>query len=354
MAMTMQGRELWLAKLQFNSLVRLRLYEKIASFMRQGTPLHDVLILLGRQYEKHAPGDVRAKVMHEWSVSMGSGQAFADTLSEWAPMSEVMLIKAGEKGGSLAEAFSNAVQATTAQRTMISTMKTKLSYPVLLLTVLFLLVFMFSTQVIPKLTEMMPPEQWPAMAHKLYGLAHFVEHQWMFVLLTIAGIVVALNWSMPRVTGDSRRWMDKVAPWSVYRSFQSSMFLIAISAMMRTGRPLSDSVEDMAAMANPYVAEHLSRMQMHFKLGTPNGAAMNGGFFDTETGIELEIYGDTAEFSAAMDQIGRTAVDNSIESISKASALVNNIVLFLVAVYMGWVLMSINQLSMAIASAAGK
>lgn len=353
MAMTMQGFELWWVKFQFNSLTRLRLYEKIGSFMRQGTPLNDVLNLLSRQYEKHFPGDVRAKVMREWSTSMAAGISFADTLADWAPLSEVMLIKAGEKGGTLADAFTNAVQATTAQRTMISTLKSKMAYPTVLLLVLFAMVYMFSTQVIPKLAEMMPPDKWPSMAFKLYELSMFVQTKWWTVFVVIGAVVAAVNYSLSRVTGQPRRWMEKVPPWSVYRSFQSSMFLIAISAMMRTGRPLADSVDDIATMANGYVLEHLSKMQRQFKAGAPNGTAMNSGFFDKETGIELEIYGDTSDFSAAMDMIGRTAVENSIASITAASQVANNVSLFFVAGYVGWAFMSINQLSTAIAQAAG-
>lgn len=353
MAMTMQGGELWWVKFQFSSLMRLRLYEKIGSFMRQGTPLNDVLSLLSRQYEKHFPGDVRAKVMREWSASMAAGISFADTLAEWAPLSEVMLIKAGEKGGSLADAFENAVQATTAQRAMISTLRSKMTYPAVLLMVLFAMVYMFSTQVIPKLAEMMPPEDWPPMAYKLYGLSNFVQHQWLSVIIGIAAVFFGVNFTLPRVLGAPRRLMERIPPWSVYRSFQSSMFLIAISAMMKTGRPLSDSVDDIASLANPYVLEHLAKMQVQFKSGAPNGTAMNSGFFDKETGIELEIYGDTSEFSSAMDMIGRTAVENSIAAISTASSVANNISLFFVTTYVGWAFMSINQLSVAIAEAAG-
>lgn len=353
MAMTMQGFELWYVKFQFNSLVRLRLYEKIASFMKQGTPLNDTLTLLSRQYEKSFPGDARAKVMREWSAQMAAGIAFADAIGDWAPLSEVMLIKAGEKGGTLADAFTNAVQATTAQRVMISTLKSKMTYPVVLLLVLFAMVYMFSTQVIPTLADMMPPEKWPSMAKALYDLAMFVQSKWWVVFLLLGITVFAINWTLSRVTGDVRRWLEKVPPWSVYRSFQSSMFLIAISAMMRTGRPLADSLEDITTMANPYVLEHLVLMQSKFRSGVPNGTAMNGGFFDKETGIELEIYGDTSDFASAMDMIGRTAVESSLASISAASTVMNNLSLALVASYVSWAFMSIQQLSTAIAQQAG-
>lgn len=353
MIYTMSKANAFLLKLTLGTGTRMSLYRKIASFLEEGVPLHDILKQLSKQYKKQKKSDSRARLLDEWIASLESGRAFSTTMADWVPAGEAMLIRAGEKNGDLTNAFSNAVITTEASQKMKSTIVGEMAYPLILLVMLFGLIYLFSTQAVPQLTTVKDPETWPDAAKKLYDMSVFVESKWWLVLLTLAGLTTIISSSMPRLVGGLRRHLDKIPPWSVYKTFQSSVFMISVSSMMKTGTPIVDSIKELREMSNDYVSDHLRIMLMKLSAGRPIGQSMNDGFLDKETGMDIEIYGELSNLQKSMERIGITAIDNSINNIKAAAGVMKNLVLVGVTIYIGWVYYAFFTLTQSIGVDAG-
>ena len=346
MIYTMSKTEQFILKITLGTGTRMSLYRKIASFLDEGVPLHDILKQLSIQYKKIK--DSRHKLLSEWAKSLESGNSLSTTMLEWVPPSEAMIIRAGEKSGELSNAFHNAVIATESAQAMKSTIISSMAYPIALLLMLGGLIYMFSTQAVPQLVAVKDPDTWPDMSRSLYDMSMFVQTKWWAVLLGIGVLGAAITWSMSRMTGKVRTHFDKIPPWSIYRIFQSSIFMISVSAMMRSGTPIVDSIKEMRSMSNNYVSEHLRLILMKLNAGEPIGKSMNQGFLSKETGIDIEIYGELSDLQKSMERIGAKSIENAIETIKLASAAVKNMVLIGLGFYIAWVYYAFFTLTQSI------
>lgn len=353
MALTLNKFEAGFTKTQFTTTMRLQMYHKVSSFLEQGVPLHDILDQLAKQYVKIKKGDIRAVILKEWLAGLSAGRTFSTILAEWVPPAEAMLIRSGEKTGNLSEAFKNAIMITESAQRMKNTLLGQMSYPAVLLLMLFALIYMFSTQAIPTLTEVKDPETWPPMSKKLYALSMFVQNYWWSVVGGISLFAGFAAYTIPRTTGPIREILDKLPPWNVYKTFQGSVFLVSIAAMMKTGTPLVDSIKAIKTLSNDYVSDHLRRMILRMDGGRRVGESLNVGFFTKEMGMDIEIYGEVSDIQSAMDKIGKDSIEDGIESISKSAQAIKNMVMVGVGAYVAWVYYAFFTLTQAIGADAG-
>lgn len=352
MALTITKTEAFFTRVQFTSSKRLFLYQKISSFLDQGVPIHDILDQLAKNYAALKKSDIRATILKEWVAGLSVGRDFSTILGEWVPAAEAMLIRSGEKSGSLSDAFRNACVTTEASGRMKETIFAKLSYPAVLFMMLFGLIYMFSTKAIPPLVLVKDPETWPPASKNLYTMSTFVENYWLAFIVSIVVFVIFVLISIPRLTGFSRRILDRLPPWNIYKTFQSAVFLVSIAAMMRTGTPLVESIQAMKRLSNPYVTEYLKKMLLRMDAGRPIGEALNVGFFTNEMGMDIKIYGEVSNIQGAMDEIGRVSIEDGIKKISSGANSLKNIAIVGVGTYVMWVYYSFWLLTQAIGADA--
>lgn len=339
------------AKLKMGTKGRLGLYQKISTFLKEEVPLDQVLKGLAKEYGELSSWDPRAIMLNEWYTQIENGKTLSYAMSEWCPPAESMLIKAGETSGQLAESFDNALISTESATKMKSAIVASVAYPSILFGMLFLIMYMFSTQAIPKLAAAKDPAEWPPSSQALYNLAQFVEHKWWVVMLAVLAFVAFASWSTKNLTGPIRKGLDYFPPWSVYKSFQSSVFLISTSAMMKTGTPIFESISNLRTMSPRYVAEQLRIILLKLESGKSIGESMSSGFLDIETGVDIRIFGKTASIEHAMESIGKTSIKNAIDKIQGVSSILNVFAMGMVAGFIGWVYFSFFTLTQSIGQA---
>ncbi len=342
------------AKFQFNLKVRIDLYKKISSFLSSGVPIHDIVTELKNEYKKQKKGDIRVTVLTDIDNGMSMGISFGVMLASWCPPSEAMIIQAGENSGSLEKSFENAIKITESASRMKSAIISEISYPMILLLMLSGLIYMFSTEAIPQLTAVLPVENWPEASKKLHSMSMFVKDDWWVVVASVIGFISLAIYTMPRTTGMPRKILNKIPPWSIYKTFQSSVFLISTAAMMGTGKPIFEAIKELKQMSPKYISWELNKILVDIEQGSTPGDAINiGKFLDIDTGIDVAIYGKVANLNTALDTIGSESIENGIVKIKNTAGALKNIVLFGVAGYIAWVYYAFYSLTQSIGAQAG-
>lgn len=348
------GIEKAFLKFQFGLKTRIDLYKKISSFIANGVPIHNIVTELKDEYLKNKSGDPRGLILGQIDIAMSRGESFGTALSKWCPASEAMIILGGEKSGNIEQSFHNAIQITESAKRMKSTIIGEISYPIILLTMLCLLIYAFSTQAIPELTTVMTVEKWPDVSKKLHSMSMFVKDDWWKVVLGVISFIAFAIITMPSTIGTKRKYLNKIPPWSIYKTFQSSVFLISTSAMMGTGTPIFDAIEKLKQMSPKYVSWELGKILNAIENGAKNGEAFNvGGFLETDTGIDVSIYGKVASLDTALETIGSNSIENAIIKIKATAGMLKNLVLFGVASYIGWVYYAFYTLTSSIGAQSG-
>lgn len=338
----------------FTSAIRYKIFTKIKSFLEQGVDILTVLKSLRNSYQKlERPLDVRVYALNAWVVSIEKdAMKFHEALDGWATPNQIMLIKSGEYGGRIVEAMENAISATEAERLALSTVKSKLAYPTILLIILCSIAYMFSTRIVPEFERISNPLTWPSNAQTLYEVSNIIRDHHLSILLGFFGICFIVSWSLKNVTGLPRRYLDKLPIFGMYRSFQSSLFLVSLSSMMKSGVDLEHSLQQIRKKSPKYTKYQLSKVAERLDKGYDSGEAFNIAFFDEESRIDIDIYAKSKNIGDSIETIGKQSIKNGIEKISLAADIIKYLMMFAIVGYIGWSYMGFYSLVQAISQNA--
>ena len=340
-----------IAKFRFGLKARISLYERIADFLDAQIDIVSTLKALRDRYIKSK--DYRAQILTEWITNMERGAVFSDSLREWVPPAEHMLISAGERGIGLKNGLTEAKVLSTASSDTKAAIAGGIIFPIALFGMIIGLMFMFQTQQVPAFTSMLPIERWPPSAKMLYNISYFF-YKYLFVLLAAIGaLAFFISATMGRWTRPPRALFDRLPPWSIYKSYQSSSFLIGLASLMQAGIANYDALRMLHRNASPWMKMHLERMMSAMKVGGSNpGKALDTGLLDDEIAGDVQDYSRLGTFQDAIYRMGQRSLREGVKSIESKMVVVRNLMLVLVAGSIAWMYLTSYNLQTTIASAA--
>ena len=150
--------------------------------------------------------------------------------------------------------------------------------------------------------------------------------------------------SMSRWVSKTRITFDKIPPWSLYRMWQGSSFLLAISSMMNAGVKLDEvSLGRIAKQSDPYLKQRIRALIRYITAGENLGDALyktGYEFPDEEIIGDLQIYSKLRGFDENLIWIVQSWVDSLVEQVTITMKIVNTTVLFLIAIVIGCLILA--------------
>jgi type II secretory pathway component PulF len=336
-------------KFRFGLKARISLYERIAAFLEAEIDIVATLRAIRDRYTQRK--DYRAKVLSDWIATMEEGSSFSEAVKWWIPSSEHMLIAAGERGEGLINGLHEATVLSNAAARNKSAIIGGMVFPIALFGMIIGLLIMFQIQMVPIFKSLIPIERWPSSAKTLNSLSYFFYHYLWLVILGMVGFSAFIGMTIGTWTRPPREFFDKLPPWSIYRSYQSSSFLIGLSSLMKAGIANYDALRMMHKNASPWMRMHLERMMSAMKLGGSNpGKALETGLLDQETAGDVQDYSRLGSFQDAIYLLGSRSLEKGIKSIEMKMGIIRNIMLFGVAASIGWVYLTSYGLQSNIAT----
>lgn len=340
-----------LLKFQFGLKHRIGLYKKLKSYIEEEFPVYDSLLKFKGRYEKNK--DFRAKIIEIWLEKMKHGASFTKAITGWVPESELNLISAGEDGKGLDKGLAEAIKFASSSQEIKNTIIGGAMYPLFLLIVVLGFVAMFSLQMAPAYLRILPLERWPDMGQTLYGISSFLVHNWYFLLAGVIAIGVAIGMSISKWTGNVREIFDKAPPWSVYKVYQSSSFLISLASMMQSGVPLNDALKKIKMSSSYWLGVYLDEMMKNLRRGGKNfGQHLNVGLLDEEVAGDVIDYSELGKFEEAIYSIGEENLKSSVEKIKSRMGVIRSIMLVLVGITVGVIYYTNIELNSTVAESA--
>ena len=339
-----------LLQMRFGLSARISIYERVAAFMEAEIDIVSTLTAIRDRYTQRK--DHRAGIMAEWISTMQNGASFSDAIKEWVPSSEYMLISAGERGVGLIHGLKEATVLSNAAARNKGAILGGILFPLALFGMIIGLMIMFQTQMVPVFKGLLPIERWPASAKILNNLSYFFYHYLWLVVLSIVATGVIIGSTVGSWTRPPRELFDKFPPWSIYRSYQSSSFLIGMSSLMKAGIASYDALRMMHRNASPWMRMHLERMMSSMRLGGSNpGKALDTGLLDDETAGDVQDYSRLGSFQDAIYLMGSRSLEKGVKSIEMKMGIIRNLMLFVVAACISWIYLTSYTLQSTIAQA---
>jgi len=339
---------------KFNKKQRIYIYQFCGDMINAGLPLYDSLkklqtegqALLGKGFSQKLLLLIN-QMKQETSVSA----VFTDAV----PTTELSLITAAEKSGSLAEGFFTLVAIIKYNDELRKKLISALTFPLIMISLSLIVIAGYAEKVFPAFASVLPIEKWPGITQSLYlfGTALY-RGLWLKLLTGLIIFVFVTKFAMANFSGTLRnRVLDRVLPFSTYRQLTSSVFLNNMSLMLSNNIPLTDAIVIIQSNANRWLTRHLDLMLGQMAQGVNYGKALDSGLLGAEELLNISLYADLPSFNQVLLSVSERSREHVHEYIKKLAAFLKNMATLVLGGCVVWVFLGLFALMDTLSKATG-
>jgi type II secretory pathway component PulF len=327
------------------SKLRIKTYKKLARLMEHDVPLIRAVGDLKTRALKRGATDFEALALQGIEQRLRNGLAPGNAFESFVPSAEGVILQSYESDfiQGLRDCARAIEDASRIRAHVTSAIAAPFLYVILLLAVMYL----YGAVVIPKIALVLPPEQWTGSLKGLSIISAFVTSSWFWVfLVALVSLFFLFFWSLPRLTGGFRAFLDRYPPYSIYRVLVGAGMLQSLASLMMSGLSVPQSLERMQRLSksNPWLHERITSTLFYLRDGDQLGDAFYKTklcFPDPELIEDLKLYATLDHFDQTLMDVARTWTEESIENVSRTSKVLNNMLLLLVGGFMAFMALGI-------------
>lgn len=328
---------------------RFRVYRKLQGMLAMNESLGRSLERLwynitdkGRHVDRPA-----ARAIRDWLNQDRAGRNLSEAMNGWVPTNELFMISAGEESGEVARAFTVILELGASGQEMKQAITQAITYPLFMLCLVGAVLWMFGVNMIAPMKQFAPPKVMASMS-SLVATSDFVEHYGILVIILVAAAIAFLGATMPRWRGETRVKFDMFPPWSWYRIWQGSAFMLSLSALLAASVPLKRALEVLENQSGPWLKERLFSARQEVLRGRNLGEALGAikmNFPDPQVALDLEILAERADVAETMQAITNEWMTEQIAKLKVQAQFVRIIGMGIVAGIIAWAMLSIVNVS---------
>lgn len=343
--------------IQFSNKVRLKLYRKIASLMKNRFSLMDALDMLhdGASNGGKNPGEPLAIAIAAWGKALNNGKTFSDALKGWAPARERLMLSVGDVSD-LESALLNLIKVTEGSTKMIRPIIGAIAYPSFLTMMSVLIIYAIGVYMVPPMIDAAPNVRWHGMARDLVDLSEWIKNNWLFAFAALPVVMAVIYFTIGIWTGKVRAYFDMVPPWSLYKVFTGISWLLALSALVKGGTPVSTAMRALRRDSSRYLRERIDKTLVFINNGDNLGQALAKtglDFPDKEIIGDLKIYSELDNFEEALDNLANDWLEESVYMIEEKAGILNMVALLSIGGVIAWAVMGTFEMQDQITSGMG-
>lgn len=343
--------------LQFSNKTRLKLYRKIASLMKNRFSLMDALDMLhdGASNGGKNPSEPLAIAIASWGRSLNNGMTFSDALKGWAPDRERLMLSVGDVSD-LESALLNLIKVTEGSTKMIRPIVGAITYPAFLTMMSVLIIYAIGVYMVPPMIDAAPTVVWRGMARDLVDLSAWIKDNWLIAFASLPVTMAVIYFTIGIWTGKVRAFFDNIPPWSLYKVFTGISWLLALSALVKGGTPVSTALRALRRDASRYLKERIDKTLVYVNNGDNLGQALAKtglDFPDREIIGDLKIYSELDNFEEALDKLANDWLEESVYMIEEKAGVLNMAALLSIGGVIAWAVMGTFEMQDQITSSMG-
>ncbi len=336
---------------------RLKLYRKIASLMKNRFSLMDALDMLhdGASNGGKNPSEPLAIALAAWARALNNGAPFSDALKGWAPDRERLMLSVGDVSD-LENALLNLIKVTEGSTKMLRPIIGAITYPSFLLMMSVLIIYAIGVYMVPPMIDAAPNVRWHGMAADLVDLSAWIKDNWLVAFASLPITMAIIYVTIGIWTGTVRAIFDNMPPWSLYKIFTGISWLLALSALVKGGTPVSTALRALRRDASKYLKERIDKTLVFVNNGDNLGQALAKtglNFPDKEIIADLKIYSELDNFEEALDNLANEWLEESVYMIEERAGILNMVALLSIGAVIAWAVMGTFEMQDQITSGMG-
>jgi len=328
---------------------RISIWRKLVSLLKNDFTLVNALNRL-QMIESHGgakPNEPFAICMREWEKNLERGMSFSEATRGWIPAEETLLLTSGNMS-SLIVALENVGRIIVANKRIGSAVFSAIAYPLLLLILVFAIIIMVGLYLVPPLSAVAGDNMvWSGGAASLIWLSNLAGKYWKIFSVAFVIFGVFVWWSLPRLSGRLRAFIDNLPPWNIYKIRLSVSWMMSLSAMVAAGVTIPDAMRMLADNANRYLRNILEETLHYIANGDNLGTALQNtgmNFPNNELIGDMTIYADMNDFDENLTQISNDYLENSVKKIESLAETLNTVGIILISAVIAWIVMGTFQM----------
>lgn len=332
-----------------NRKLRFRIFRKLQGMLAMNEALSRALERLWYNASDmgRAPERPSAMALQEWLKRDRAGETLSEAMNNWIPSAELYMIRAGEESGQVSNAMLAIMHVGDSAQRMRQAIMSAVSYPLFMMALLGAVFWLFGVNLIENMRKAAPKKVLEAMSG-IGAVSDFVMDNGLFLIVGIIAVIMIIAGTMPYWRGPVRVKFDKYPPWSWFRIWQGSSFLLGLSALLKAQVPLKRAVEILEEEATPWLRERLHSAREEILRGRNLGEALRAGgyeFPDPQVSLDLEILSERADVGSIIDVVTKEWIEEQIEVLNMQAGLVRTAGLLAVGGVIAWAMLSILRIT---------
>lgn len=330
---------LWVLKFLFTSTKRMEFYEQLSALLKNGISRHDALTLMRYKFTEHKTllksFWLELKILDDmiYRIDCGLGSdSLAELLDGLVPQSDLTILSVDSKNGA---ALDQVISITTKFGKLKSEIATMFVSPIIALSLIIVEIFVANSYFFPVLINIKPVDKFPEMTKAFYNFCQFFGDNLASLAMIATIIVMAVIASLSRLTSPTRKYLDKIPPYSIYKKIQATSFLISLSMLLQADLDFDSSIEKILKNSSKYLKSYLLNISDNISLGLRPGEAISSvNLFAKHTQIYIEILDKANVLGTGMTILTERSIILQLKSIKKLMVIIRSVLIAL-SMYMG-------------------
>ncbi len=321
---------------------------QLATLLSAGIPLVPSFGVLLAQTKN----PVLAKILAQIRGDINEGKSLTASLEAFPrvfPPFYINMVKAGEASGTLNLVLERLADFSEGQQALLSKIRSALAYPLIMLLVGSLVIFLLMAFVVPRITEIFTDmkQTLPLITVILIAVSSFLKSFWWLLLFAIAVAAAAFK-SFTAGTQTGRRFWDAVrlrAPvWgAVNRKIAIARFTRTLATLLQSGVPLLAAMEIVRHVVNnAYIGEVIAQAAKEVEEGQSLSAPLaQSGLFPPMVTEMIAVGEQTGSLEKMLNRIAISYEAEAASDVMVMTSLLEPVMILVMGLMVGFIVFSI-------------
>lgn len=326
---------------------RIAFTRQFATLIAAGLPLSTSLHMIAEQSENKATRNL----VEEISAQVESGKTLHDAFARHPEVFNkvyLSLIAAGEASGTLDVSLKRLAEQQEKDASMISKIRSALTYPAIVLVVIVLVVVFMMVAVVPQVENLYRDlnEPLPVLTQMMVNFSNFLVDYW-WLILVLFGIVAWFFVQFKKTEIGGKWWAKFKLHVPIFKNLflrlYNARFARTAQMLLSAGVPMLEAMKISAeAVNNVIIEDQLNQAATMVRSGKPLSVALKGRAYILPLVPQMAA---TGEQSGKIDEmLGRAAKvyeDELDERLAAISTMIEPVLMVVLAVVAGGIVAAI-------------
>jgi len=325
-------------------------FEVLETMIGSGLNLTEALEVLAKSRNKPL-----SKVAKEGLKAVRGGKNLSDGIKKYLPLDEYSLLALQERSGDLLDGIRRLKKLREVKRRARNTFISSIAYPTFILVFLVGMLYILGGKISKEMVGLIGEQKFSQTPLYIYYQLSRPHNLGMLVFSIVMPFVLLFLFIF-KARGGYRRTLDKYFPFSIYRSFQGIVFLLTLSALMKSGFNITSAIEEIMRTSK-YLKIMLIPIKRKMEGSENLGSAMlKTGIYlpDERTAEILSVVSMFTGLEEKLEFLAEKKIKSIISSISLAGKVLQMLALLLTGLVVAGFVLGMQATLSSIAGQMGR